>query len=102
MDVVALAQYDIRYAVASLVHQQPQNIFSTFIVQQIRLFVAMMVTALAEKRHGRAALPYLTDGRQLRFMFLPDGEDPDSLVRKEGKDAFEQRMKDAQTLSAFI
>ncbi len=35
------------------------------------------------------ALPYMTDGRQLRFMFLPDGEDPDTLVRKEGKAAFE-------------
>jgi DNA primase len=31
------------------------------------------------------ALPYMTDGRQLRFMFLPDGEDPDTLVRKEAK-----------------
>jgi DNA primase len=43
----------------------------------------------------------MTDGRQLRFMFLPDGEDPDTLVRKEGK-AFEARMEQAQPLSTFL
>jgi DNA primase len=48
------------------------------------------------------ALPYMTDGRQLRFMFLPDGEDPDTLVRKEGKAAFEARMEQAQPLSTFL
>ena len=47
-------------------------------------------------------LPYMTDGRQLRFMFLPDGEDPDTLVRKEGKAAFEARMEQAQPLSTFL
>ena len=48
------------------------------------------------------ALPYMTDGRQLRFMFLPDGEDPDTLVRKEGKEAFEARMEQSMPLSAFL
>jgi len=48
------------------------------------------------------ALPYMTDGRQLRFMFLPDGEDPDTLVRKEGKAAFEARVEQAQPLSTFL
>lgn len=48
------------------------------------------------------ALPYMTDGRQLRFMFLPDGEDPDTPVRKEGKEAFEARMEQALPLSAFL
>ena len=38
----------------------------------------------------------------LRFMFLPDGEDPDTLVRKEGKEAFEARMEQAMPLSAFL
>jgi DNA primase len=44
----------------------------------------------------------MTDGRQLRFMFLPDGEDPDTLVRKEGKEAFEARMEHAMPLSTFL
>jgi DNA primase len=51
---------------------------------------------------AETALPYMTDGRQLRFMFLPDGEDPDTLVRKEGKAAFEARMEQAQPLSTFL
>ena len=54
------------------------------------------------RRALETALPYMTDGRQLRFMFLPDGEDPDTLVRKEGKAAFEARMEQAQPLSTFL
>ena len=41
------------------------------------------------------ALPALEEGRQLRFMFLPDGEDPDSLVRKSGLEDFRQRLENA-------
>ncbi len=105
MDVVALAQYDIRYAVASLGTSTTSEH-----IQLLYRSTDTVICCYDGDRAGReaawraleTALPYLTDGRQLRFMFLPDGEDPDSLVRKEGKDAFEQRMKDAQTLSAFI
>ncbi len=42
------------------------------------------------------------DNLQIRFLFLPDGEDPDSLVRKEGKPAFEKRLESALSLSAFF
>jgi len=49
-----------------------------------------------------AALPRLRDGRQAYFLFLPDGEDPDSLVRKEGKEGFEQRIRDATPLSEYF
>jgi DNA primase len=48
------------------------------------------------------ALPILKDGRQAAFMFLPDGEDPDSLVHKEGQTKFEARLDDAVPLSEFI
>jgi DNA primase len=44
----------------------------------------------------------MKDGIQMRFMFLPDGEDPDSLVRKEGKMLFEQRMQNALTIADFF
>ncbi|MEX6159292.1 DNA primase [Providencia manganoxydans] len=105
MDVVALAQYGIRYAVASL--------GTSTTSEHIQLLYRSTDTVIccydgdhagreAAWRALEHALPYLTDGRQLRFMFLPDGEDPDSLVRKEGKDAFELRMNDAQTLSSFL
>ncbi|MGP1665371.1 MAG: DNA primase, partial [Rhodanobacter sp.] len=49
-----------------------------------------------------SALPRLRDGRQAYFLFLPDGEDPDSLVRKEGKDGFEKRIKEAMPLSDYF
>jgi DNA primase len=49
------------------------------------------------------ALPHLKDGVEMKFMFLPDGEDPDTLVRKIGKDAFEEKLKnDAVPLSKFF
>ena len=105
MDVVALAQYDIRYAVASLGTSTTSEH-----IQLLYRSTDTVICCYDGDRAGReaawraleTALPYLTDGRQLRFMFLPDGEDPDSLVRKEGKDAFEQRMQDAHTLSTFL
>jgi DNA primase len=49
-----------------------------------------------------SALPRLRDGRQAYFLFLPDGEDPDTLIRKEGKDGFEKRLKAATPLSEYF
>ena len=49
------------------------------------------------------ALPYLYDGRQLKFIFLPDGEDPDTFVRSQGKEGFEQYLiENAKSLSDFL
>lgn len=90
MDVVALAQYGIDYAVASL--------GTSTTAEHIQLLFRSTDTVICcydGDRAGReaawraleTALPYMNDGRQLRFMFLPDGEDPDTLVRKEGKEA---------------
>src|SRR5581483_11130574 len=53
-------------------------------------------------RAVEAALPRMRDGRQAMFLFLPEGEDPDSLVRKEGRTGFEQRLAAATPLSAFF
>lgn len=105
MDVVALAQYGIDYAVASL--------GTSTTAEHIQLLFRAtdnVICCYDGDRAGREAawralettLPYLNDGRQLRFMFLPDGEDPDTLVRKEGKTVFEQRMELAQPLSTFL
>lgn len=49
-----------------------------------------------------SALPRLRDGRQAYFLFLPEGEDPDTLIRKEGKQGFEQRLKNATPLSEYF
>jgi DNA primase len=104
MDVVALAQYDINYAVASLgTSTTADHIQLLFRVtnQVICCYDGDRAGRDAAWRALETALPYMTDGRQLRFMFLPDGEDPDTLVRKE-ESAFEARMEQAQPLSTFL
>jgi DNA primase len=61
-------------------------------------------------RAGRAAawkalensLSQVREGRQIRFLFLPDGHDPDSLVGEEGREAFETRIKQAMPLSEYF
>ncbi|SFT85763.1 DNA primase [Kosakonia arachidis] len=105
MDVVALAQYGINYAVASLGTSTTADH-----IQLLFRVTKNVICCYDGDRAGRdaawraleTALPYMNDGRQLRFMFLPDGEDPDTLVRKEGKAAFEARMEQAQPLSTFL
>ncbi|AIR69378.1 DNA primase [Dickeya fangzhongdai] len=105
MDVVALAQFGIDYAVASLGTSTTADH-----IQLLFRATDQVVCCYDGDRAGRdaawraleTALPYLDDGRQLRFMFLPDGEDPDTLVRQEGKTAFEQRIEQAMPLSAFL
>ncbi|KOC90093.1 DNA primase [Winslowiella iniecta] len=105
MDVVALAQFGIDYAVASLGTSTTADH-----IQLLFRSTDNVICCYDGDRAGReaawraleTALPYMTDGRQLRFMFLPDGEDPDTLVRKEGKEAFEARMEQAMPLSSFL
>lgn len=105
MDVVALAQFGIDYAVASL-----GTATTADHIQMMFRVTDQVICCYDGDRAGRdaawraleTALPYLNDGRQLRFMFLPDGEDPDTLVRKESKQAFEQRMEQALPLSTFL
>ena len=48
------------------------------------------------------SLPLAPDHKPIRFLFLPEGEDPDTYVRKHGKDAFEARVREAETLSQFL
>lgn len=105
MDVVALAQFDINYAVASL--------GTSTTAEHIQLLLRSTDNVIccydgdnagrdAAWRALETALPFLNDGKQLKFMFLPDGEDPDTLVRQEGKQAFEQRIGHALPLSEFL
>ena len=106
MDVIALAQYDISYAVATLGTATTKDH-----VTQIFRAVAEVVFCFDGDRAGREAawralqnvLPVLRDGKEIRFLFLPMGEDPDSQVRKIGKDAFEQSLKqDAVSLTDYM
>jgi len=98
MDVVALAQAGVANAVASLGTSTTGDHF-----QKLYRYCESVVCCFDGDEAGRRAawkalenaLPVLTDGRQLKFMFLPDGEDPDSLVRREGKRAFQSRIGQA-------
>jgi DNA primase len=105
MDVIALAQYGIPYAVATL------GTATTSDHLQRLLAAAPEITFCFDgDRAGREAawkaletcLPLATGRQELRFLFLPDGEDPDTLVRKEGAAAFEGRVRIAQPLSEFL
>lgn len=105
MDVVALAQFGINNAVASLgtatTGEQIQQMFRCT-EQVICCYDGDRAGRDAAWRALENALPHLHDGRQLKFIFLPDGEDPDSFVRQQGKTGFEQYLQNAQPLSDFL
>ncbi len=105
MDVVALAQHGICYAVATL-----GTALTTDHIAPLYRTTQEVVFCFDGDRAGRDAawkaldimLPELNEGRTARFMFLADGEDPDTLVRKVGQEAFELEVKNAVPLSTFL
>ena len=105
MDVVALAQYGIDYAVAALgTATTPVHI--TKLMRQtdevVFSFDGDNAGRTAAWRAAMNALAALTDSLELKFMFLPTGHDPDSYVREFGKDQFEAEVKKAIPLSQYI
>lgn len=105
MDVVALAQHGINYAVATLGTSTSDTHLNKLFRMVSEIIICFDGDAAGRKAAARAldtALPILEDGRQIRFLFLPDGEDPDSLVHKEGKDAFTERQNQAMTLTDYF
>jgi len=105
MDVVALAQFGIPYAVATLgtatSSEHLQKVFR-HCPEVIFCFDGDKAGRQAARRALEAALPTMEDGRQARFLFLPEGEDPDSLVRSKGTAAFEQLLSTAQPLGDYL
>jgi len=105
MDVIALAQQGIDYAVASL-----GTACTVEHVQKLFRLCSDVVFCFDGDRAGHEAawralentLPALQGTQQIRFLFLPDGEDPDSMVRKVGKQAFEEMVDQAQSLSQYF
>jgi DNA primase len=105
MDVVRLSQAGIHYAVATLgTSTTPDHLNRLFRVcnEVVFCFDGDRAGRAAAWRALENALPQARDGRQLRFLFLPDGHDPDSLVGEEGKEAFEARLADALPLSEYF
>lgn len=105
MDVVALAQYGVTQAVATLgTATTPDH------AELLFRNAADVYFCFDGDRAGRGAawkalesvLPRMKDGRQAFFLFLPDGEDPDTIVRKEGPEGFDARLRQATPLSEFF
>ena len=105
MDVIALAQHDIKNAVATL-----GTATSTYHVQLMSKHTRVIIFCFDGDNAGRQAawralentLPELDNALDARFIFLPEGHDPDSLVRKEGKENFLQRLEHAVPLHQFF
>ena len=105
MDVIALAQFDLTNSVATL-----GTATTKLNVERLFRQASNVTFCFDGDNAGRTAawraleniLPLLDDGLNVRFMFLPEDEDPDSLVRRIGKATFEKLLNQAQPLSAFL
>ena len=105
MDVIALAQMGIRNAVATL-----GTATSARHLQRLFRSVSEVVFCFDGDEAGRTAawralettLPLMEDGRQVRFLFLPEGADPDTFVREHGKEGFEKALNEAAPLEDFF
>jgi len=106
MDVIALAQQGLRNAVATLgtaTSEEHLKRLFRIVPSVLFCFDGDAAGRNAAWRALEATLPSLQDGRRARFLFLPDGEDPDSLVRSEGTDAFRARInQQAQPLADYF
>ncbi len=106
MDVIALAEQGIDYAVATLGTATTREHLEQLYRQTTRVVFCFDGDRAGRDAAWRAlenALPALRDGREARFLFLPEGEDPDSLAGREGREAFEARLEhDAEGLSDFF
>ena len=105
MDVVRLHQAGITYAVATLgtaTTQEHLNKIFRLTSEVVFCFDGDRAGRQAAWRALENALPLARDGRELKFLFLPEGHDPDSLVGEEGAAAFEQRLKTCLPLSEYL
>lgn len=105
MDVIALAQHSISYATATL-----GTATSNTHLERIYRLCPEVVFCFDGDEAGRkaafraleAALPCMEDGRQAKFLFLPEGQDPDDAVRGGGREHFEQLLSAAVPLETFL
>ncbi len=105
MDVVALAQHGVEYAVATL-----GTATTPYHVQKLLRLCEHIVFCFDGDKAGQKAawralenaLPFLQDGKRISFLFLPVEHDPDSFIREFGRGAFEQRVRDAMPLSSYL
>lgn len=105
LDVIALAQYEINNAVAAL-----GTTTSSFHIQLLNKYTKQLIFCFDGDPAGRQAawralescLPHLNLGLDARFIFLPEGTDPDSFVRAQGKEKFTDYLKKSLPLNRFF
>jgi DNA primase len=105
MDVVALAQHGVEYAVATL-----GTATTPFHVQKLLRLCEQVVFCFDGDRAGQKAawralenaLPQLVDGKRIGFLFLPEEHDPDTYIREFGTEAFEEALEDSLPLSGYM
>mgnify|MGYP002780407724 FL=1 len=105
MDVIALFQHGIAQAVATLGTATTPDHAELLFRNAPDVYFCFDGDAAGRRAATRAmesVLPRMKDGRQAFFLFLPDGEDPDSLVRNEGAEGFDARLVQATPLSQFF
>ena len=105
MDVVALAQHGVEYAVATLGTATTPVHVQKLLRQTDEIVFSFDGDAAGRKAAWHAlevSLPAMLDHKAVRFLFLPEGEDPDSYVRTHGKAAFEELVGRAEPLSAYL
>ena len=105
MDVIALAQFGIRNAVATLgtaCGEEHLKLAFRHTSAIVFCFDGDNAGRKAAKRALENALPVMTDGRKIQFLFLPEGQDPDSLVRQVGPERFTQQLNTALPLEEFF
>ena len=105
MDVVALAQHGVGYAVATLGTATTPVHVQKLLRQAEEVVFCFDGDAAGRRAAWRAlenSLEQLVDGKQLSFLFLPQGEDPDTFVRQSGRESFERLLNEAKPLSQFL
>jgi DNA primase len=105
MDVVALAQFGLGYAVATLGTATTPVHVTKLLKLADEIVFCFDGDAAGRKAAWRAlevSLPLAPDSKPIRFLFLPEGDDPDTYIRKHGKEAFERFTAEAQVLSEFL
>lgn len=105
MDVIALAQYGVNNAVATLgtaCGEEHLKLAFRYVNDVVFCFDGDNAGRTAAKRALMNSLSSMEDGRQIKFLFLPEGQDPDSLIRQIGADRFKAQVKQSIPLEEFL
>src|SRR3954470_11621610 len=105
MDVVALAQHGVGYAVATLGTATTGEHVRKLFRQADRIIFCFDGDTAGQRAAWRAlenALPVLSDGKEASFLFLPEEDDPDTYIRAHGRAKFEALVEQAMPLSEYF